>query len=475
MTNTPVKDVGFGQNGLMTAVGMQNRMSGDFQAVWNNQRPEGTADSQNRQDLRPVKKTSYDSMKARDEHRARTEKREPSRNVEERTDISEETAEVLASSAVQNQTAGNRVAEEISTEALQALEEAGVEAVAMVAEAFGMTEAEVREAMATLGMENADLLNPEEFSKLLMAAAGEQDTAVLVTDEELYAKYRELMQQLEGLSEQTADRLNLSAEQLGELAAKAQSKDIPVSELKADGEQDGSRQEMISVSAEGNSVTERNQAGIASGLSETAENGPDSRSGRESAGKNGTGGNNAEGVNLFTQNLRTQQAVDGAQQPIEVQGGFSTETQDIMRQIMDYMRVNLKGDMSTMERQLHPESLGSLHVQVASKEGVVTANFIAQNETVKAALEGQMIQLKEQFAEQGVKVEAIEVSVQTRQYEQNPEQDRNNESRSRESSGRGRVRRINLMEEINGEEPSEEDLLARDMMERNGNTVDYTA
>ena len=73
-----------------------------------------------------------------------------------------------------------------------------------------------------------------------------------------------------------------------------------------------------------------------------------------------------------------------------------------MRQIMDYMKVSVKADSSELEMQLHPQSLGTLHIQMASRNGVVTANFIAQNETVKAALESQMVQLKENFAEQGV-------------------------------------------------------------------------
>ena len=70
-----------------------------------------------------------------------------------------------------------------------------------------------------------------------------------------------------------------------------------------------------------------------------------------------------------------------------------------MRQIMDYMKVSVKADSSELEMQLHPQSLGTLHIQMASRNGVVTANFIAQNETVKAALESQMVQLKENFAE----------------------------------------------------------------------------
>ena len=149
-----------------------------------------------------------------------------------------------------------------------------------------------------------------------------------------------------------------------------------------------------------------------------------------------------------------------------------------MRQIMDYMKVSVKADSSELEMQLHPQSLGTLHIQMASKNGVVTANFITQNETVKAALESQMVQLKESFAEQGVKVEAIEVTVQTHQFEQNLEQGRDHNSNQDNEAGvsRKRTRRINLNAALAEEETqSEEDRITADMMTTNGNTVDFTA
>ena len=178
------------------------------------------------------------------------------------------------------------------------------------------------------------------------------------------------------------------------------------------------------------------------------------------------------------QNLKEENFLSGLQQASQTEGTQTTDTQDIMRQIMDYMKVSVKADSSDLEMQLHPQSLGTLHVQVASKNGVVTANFITQNETVKAALESQMVQLKENFTEQGIKVEAIEVTVQTHSFEQNLEQGRDdNGSREAEAGvGRRRTRRINLNTAFAEDEPqTEEDRIAADMMSANGNTVDFTA
>lgn len=44
---------------------------------------------------------------------------------------------------------------------------------------------------------------------------------------------------------------------------------------------------------------------------------------------------------------------------------------------------------------LNPERLGSVHVTVSAKNGILTAQIAAQNEQVKTALENQMTTLRE--------------------------------------------------------------------------------
>ena len=190
-------------------------------------------------------------------------------------------------------------------------------------------------------------------------------------------------------------------------------------------------------------------------------------------GEENAAGNSAG--NAFLQNLTGQlEEVEApAERPIYAQ----PETNQIMDQIVEYMKFNLKPEMQEMEMQLHPASLGTVHVQIAAKDGVITAQFAAQNETVKAVLETQMIQLKEQFEEQGIKVEAVEVTVANHAYgeqfggEREAEQNGQNAKKS--------ARRINLnLDEMEGEgleELDDSERIAVEMMQANGNTVDYTA
>ena len=149
-----------------------------------------------------------------------------------------------------------------------------------------------------------------------------------------------------------------------------------------------------------------------------------------------------------------------------------------MDQIVEYMKFNLKPEMQEMEMQLHPASLGTVHVQIAAKDGVVTAQFAAQNETVKAVLETQMIQLKEQFEEQGIKVAAVEVTVANHAYGEQFGGGQEAADQQSENAKKG-ARRINLnldeMEEEGLEALDDSERIAVEMMQANGNTVDYTA
>ena len=164
--------------------------------------------------------------------------------------------------------------------------------------------------------------------------------------------------------------------------------------------------------------------------------------------------------------------------PAPMSAGYqSVQTEDIMNQIMDYMRINLKADVQEMELQLHPASLGTVNVQIAAKDGAVTAHFTTQNEAVRAVIETQLIQLKQQFEEQGIKVDAVEVTVAGHEYGHQFSQE-NEDAAQKQGKSAKNTRRINLDEideESDLEEMDDSERIAVEMMQANGNTVDFTA
>ena len=344
--------------------------------------------------------------------------------------------------------------------------------VQQIADTFSVSEEELQGIMDDLGMTEMDLADPVQLSELLMTVSGAQDSFALLTDENLYNDVKGIMNLQKELAGQAQEELQVTPEQWQEIIPRIlrETKAEPVITVEVEAENTDvakplSNAEQIMAAEQ---ETQTKEAVPVQGAQEEKAKDSGNKQENTSGGQQG---------NLLLQNLKQDSFLSGLQQAAQSGEAQTTDTQDIMRQIMDYMKVSVKADSSDLEMQLHPQSLGTLHVQVASKNGVVTANFITENETVKAALESQMVQLKESFAEQGVKVEAIEVTVQTHQFEQNLEQGRGNSNNETEPGvGRKRTRRINLNVPLSEDEPeTEEERLAADMMSANGNTVDFTA
>ncbi len=164
-------------------------------------------------------------------------------------------------------------------------------------------------------------------------------------------------------------------------------------------------------------------------------------------------------------------------------------TRDVIEQIVTRVRTNVTDSISTMALELHPATLGKLFVQVTEQDGTINARLYTENESVKQALENQMSLLKEEWEQQGTKVNAIEISVGTREFERQMETgaewNQNNNERGNASgeSGEGenengtRVRSINLGDVEGGvpEDMSEAELLAASMMRDRGNRMSLLA
>ncbi len=467
MTTTSVKDVGSMLSaGMVQGGAVGKAVEESFQSVWNSQAGADRADAGQKDGYERAVKPK-DDVKPGDDLRAKDNSRK---------DIGREDADSVDA---------NRRADELSEEELERVAEvvgtATAELMQQIADVFGISVEELQGIMADMNLEPGDLLQPENLSNLLLQVSGAENPLALLTNEQLYADYQMLMEQGSAALEQCSEAMGMSPEELVLAVSQMQDEEVvadalltettadePIVEITTEDEGD---EKLLAQTGENAQVQTQAVENAEAAKNEGSNNHADDRNNHQ-PGANETG-------NLVLQTIRNENAQPAEAQVQAPTSTWSTETQDMMRQIMDYMRIQVKPDVSSLEMQLHPASLGTLQIHVASEGGVLTANFIAENETVKAALESQMVQLKESFAEQGVKVEAIEVTVQTHQFEQNLEQGRGRQSQS-ESAGnsRTRTRRINL-NGLDGldipEELEADDQLTAEMMAANGQTVDYTA
>ena len=182
-----------------------------------------------------------------------------------------------------------------------------------------------------------------------------------------------------------------------------------------------------------------------------------------------------DGPMNFVQNLLNK-AVEAMNEASETVSYSSFDVRNVLDQITEAIKVDVSPETSEINLRLHPESLGTVSVKVsANNEGVLTAKFTAQYESVKAIIESQAIVLKETLEAKGVTVEAVEVMVQSHEFERNlSDQSKGGENTSDDRKKSRGIRRIDLTEDVT-EAETPEDTLVREMMAQNGNTIDYTA
>ena len=96
-----------------------------------------------------------------------------------------------------SQTEKAQASEENLNAAEDAVKETAKEVVGKVADALGITEEEVEQAMETLGLTAVDLLDNANLTQLMMNLSGETDMMALVTNEELYMGIQDIMQSIQ--------------------------------------------------------------------------------------------------------------------------------------------------------------------------------------------------------------------------------------------------------------------------------------
>lgn len=147
----------------------------------------------------------------------------------------------------------------------------------------------------------------------------------------------------------------------------------------------------------------------------------------------------------------------------------------IFNQVMEGIKVLSGEDMSSMEMQLQPENLGKLNIQVISKNGIITAQIITQNEAVKQAIESQMFVLKDNMNNHDIAIEDVEVTVSSHAFEQG--MDNGSHENSENKQKKRKFVSEDDLQSVNAADIKaiKEEILEEAMKEQNGSTVSYTA
>ena len=385
--------------------------------------------------------------------------------------------------------------EDVETEVVEAADKMVEE----IAKTFDVTVEDVELVLETLGLAPVDLLIPENLTDVVLALNPECDALSLMTNEELFTDLKSLMNLAQELKTHVAQDYNLTEDEMNTILSTVMEKtEVPeveidsvpkeaeLPEMTVEIAQDVvvGETEIVEVMTDRTKEVsyERNDVKTVETIEVSREATVIPQTESNQNVKSDSTGTKEEANHAQPQQF-AQNFVNQLAEAVENASGSTTSYgvsgQEIIRQITEQIRVYVKEDTTEMELQLHPASLGNVKVQLTSAGGVLTAVFTTENEAVKAALEAQLVQLKENFTEQGLKVESVEVNVSAQGFErsldqQEQEQNRFEDSRNKKGNRRIRLNGLDDAEEFLSEEMSADDRIVADMMIRNGNTVDYT-
>ncbi|WP_026526607.1 flagellar hook-length control protein FliK [Butyrivibrio sp. VCD2006] len=431
------------------------------------------------------------------------------------TEEAEENTQVIAET--EENTEGESAVVVIAEEADDALQEAMLESsrqlLEELADALGVDIEDIQDAMATLGLTTVAILDPMNLTQIVGQLTGANDVMAIVTNADLYLNVQNMQDAVDTTRQDLMQEFGLTEEGLSsalENFNEALSEKMPKEEftiesadekapvnipgvagndkategVRLDITGDGLVKEVSQTATEVQKTTDNNNFEVIP--EETDELTPDfkitveTEEQHEEHHSENKKQENTEG-SIYNQVMNRISSSLFEVVETESYGQMArANTQEIMDQITEYIKMNVKPDTTTMELQLHPASLGNVNVIIeAAKEGSVIAKFLTQNEDVKAAIESQIQQLQEKLNEQGVKVTAVEVTVNAGAFDQalNDSQSQREDDADAQESIRKPMRRIRLddlaLEELG--EIEEEDKLTAEMMAINGNSVDFSA
>ncbi|WP_029321724.1 flagellar hook-length control protein FliK [Butyrivibrio sp. AE3004] len=412
-------------------------------------------------------------------------------------------------------------------DALSALEQAMLddsrELMQQLADQLGVDIEDIESAMATLGLTNVAILEPTNLTQIIGQVTGANDVMAIVTNADLYLNVQNMQDAVDTTRQNLMEEFNLSeedlssaledfSENLAQQSSENQVQAVPVENTNTEENPIIIEQPQNYIDSEAVRLDLTNNAGIVKEIAvEQEEEAPvtevseeiekpdfslqveepvqEQRNVKENNANNNSNNNNGNS-NTHENNLEgsvynqvMNQISSSLSEVVETEsyGQMArANTQEIMDQITEFIKMNVKADSTTMEMQLHPASLGNVNVIIeAAKDGNVIAKFLTQNEDVKAAIESQIQQLQDKLNEQGVKVTAVEVTVNAGAFDQtlNDSQSQRQDDQDAQNSIRKPMRRIRLddlsMEEL--DEIDEADQLTAEMMAINGNSVDFSA
>lgn len=341
-----------------------------------------------------------------------------------------------------------------------------------IKETMDVSDEDIENAMEQLGIGIVDLLDPQSVTDLVIALSGNSDSLEFLTDASAVANLEDIINTVDEVTQNLTETYNIDITSVKDIVKDFEndSDEAVASEQSVNKQitdyQDDKQNEKA--------VTEDTKESITDVIAEKTEVKSEAAFTDEKKNDSDTHlqDKNNDGIEKITSDMT--QSIQKAFSEVVDETSAVNEV-DIVRQVVEQIKVTTTQQLSSIEVMLNPENLGKVHVAVTAKQGIVTAQLTAQNEQVKAALENQMTALKEQFNNQGVKVEAVEITVQSHGFESEQNLEGNNSNQAQQEKKSHRKLDLSSLEGLDESDMTSEEIRAKDAIVNGNSSVEYSA
>lgn len=279
-----------------------------------------------------------------------------------------------------------------------------------IKEEFDVLDEDIKAAMELLGLTALDLLSTAKVAELIEQLTG-TDALTLITNEDMMQSFNNIINVVDDANADIADMLGVKTEEVGIVLE--QNNIAPVVNSEDTAKQDNVKESDAKNADDNINQTVDNQESLSEVLAKKITTESDGKAKNNMSESNEA--NNKVTYADVADNMISN--ITDTFADIITEGISTVKEADIVNQVIDSVKLMASRELTSMEVMLNPEHLGSVHITVTARNGIVSAQIAAQNEQVKTALENQMVTLREQFESQGLKVDAVEITVMAHSFE----------------------------------------------------------
>lgn len=280
-----------------------------------------------------------------------------------------------------------------------------------IKEEFDVSDEDIKVAMELLGLTALDLLSTAKVAELIEQLTGRTDALTLITNEDMMQSFNNIINVVDEANADIAGMLGVKTEEVGIVLG--QNDIAPVVNSEDTAKQDNVKESDAKNADDNINQTVDNQESLSEVLAKkiTTESDGKAKNNMSESNEANNKVTYADVADNMISNI-TDTFADIITEDIS-----TVKEADIVNQVIDSVKLMASRELTSMEVMLNPEHLGSVHITVTARNGIVSAQIAAQNEQVKTALENQMVTLREQFESQGLKVDAVEITVMAHSFE----------------------------------------------------------